>query len=125
MSLFQEHIGSLLLVEFQCGGQTVVQEAHIDTEVVILHGLPLDVRIGGRAYNGSRGGLAVDYIIRSANGGEVGRIVDRLVADLAPAEAEFQVGEDVLRLHKFLARYPPSGRYCGECGEFLAFGKLA
>ncbi len=88
--------------------QPVVQEGHVDAQVVLGRRLPLQVGVGGPAARRERDGVhAADGVLGHLQAGQGVVGLDRLVAGLAVADPELEVVEDALALHEALVDGAP------------------
>ena len=123
-----QQVERLLIIEVYGKVDLVLQEAHVDTHVVLVRGFPPQIRVG-RSTPGQTGIAAlqgtVDRIVRNRQ--IISRCIgsNRLVTGLSVAQPEFQVAENVQVLNEFLFRGTPCECSRGEVRPLIARSELA
>ncbi len=135
-----QQVGGHLVVEVEGGTQPSPQHGHVDTEVGLGGGLPLQVGVGDAAphlpdavlagvagdVTGSDGGDPLPFVVVLGGAIAAQRLVgaDALVARDAVAEAELKLAEELLLLHEGLLVCFPADGSRGEVGPFLVLAEL-
>jgi hypothetical protein len=109
--LIVEHVAGLTVVVVVREGQLVVEEAEVDTEVALMHFLPLDVGIGHLEYAPARNLVVAAEVVEDLVADEragVEELGDTVVTEDTVAAAHFQVSEPgKVLFDEFLFRSAP------------------